>query len=61
MVRHSQGRVLAQEKKTAEESVYRAVSGEGDGGKADRLVLVSGNERKIGEILALFLLLPEAG
>lgn len=30
-------------------------------GKADRLVLVSGNERKIGEILALFLLLPEAG
>lgn len=30
MVRHSQGGVLAQEKKTAEESVYDAASGGGE-------------------------------
>lgn len=37
MVRHSQGRVLAQEKKTAEESVCDAVSGGKKKSKADRL------------------------
>lgn len=41
--------MLAKEKKTAEGSVYGAVSGGGvQGGRADRLVLVSGNEKRLG-------------